>query len=386
MSAETLLVCNIGSSTLKIALYKMQRGTFRCVSSQKEEGEPANLVQWLQLKLESLDPVQAILHRIVHAGAVSEGAYLCDAACYQQISHWATLAPLHNPPALQAIEMIMACFPALSQYAVFDSGLYMQMPEVARCYAIPPNLLDAWPIQRYGFHGLAHRSMWRQLTTRLQQQRVITLQLGSGCSLTAWRQGFVVDTSMGFTPLEGVMMASRSGDIDAGLILHLLQHGYSLEQLQELLTKHSGLLGVSGVSGDMRILLASHSDDAQLAIELYVYRIKKQLGAYLAILGGVDVICFGGGIGENQPVVRQRILSGLQDLGIVVDDAKNEQLLYGAGEIHHAKSKVKIDVKLVDEAEEMVQQYLLTIAGMPQAVIANPIVPPIASPIQPTLF
>jgi acetate kinase len=364
----------------------MQRGTFRCVSSQKEEGEPANLVQWLQLKLESIDPVQAVLHRIVHAGAVSEGAYLCDESCYQQISHWATLAPLHNPSALQAIEMIMACFPGLSQYAVFDSGLYMQLPEVARVYPVPANLLDAWPIQRYGFHGLAHRSMWRQLTARLQQQRIITLQLGSGCSLTAWQQGQVVDTSMGFTPLEGVMMASRSGDIDAGLILHLLQNGYSVEQLQELLTKHSGLSGVSGLSADMRILLASNSDGAQLAIELYVYRIKKQLGAYMAVLGGVDVICFGGGIGENQPAIRQRILAGLQDFGIVVDDHKNEQLLYGAGDIHQAKSKVKLEVRLVDEAEEMVQQYLLTTAGLPQAVSPGPAIPVAPSPIQPTLF
>ncbi len=386
MSAETLLVCNIGSSTLKIALYKMQRGAFRCVSSQKEEGEPANLVQWLQLKLESLDPVHAILHRIVHAGAVSEGAYLCDEACYQQISHWAPLAPLHNPAALQAIEMIMACFSGLPQYAVFDSGLYMQLPEVARRYAIPSDLNSDWPIQRYGFHGLAHRSLWRQLTPKLQQQRLITLQLGSGCSLTAWREGQVIDTSMGFTPLEGVMMATRCGDIDAGLVLHLLQHGYSNEQLQEVLTKHSGLQGISGFSGDMRELLASNSDAAQLAIELYVYRIKKQLGAYMAILGGVDVICFGGGIGENQPTIRERVLSGLQDFGIVLDETKNNQLLYGAGDIHQAKSKVKLEVRLVDEAEEMVQQYLLTVAGLPQAFSPNLTQPETLVPIQPSLF
>lgn len=182
------------------------------------------------------------------------------------------------------------------------------------------------------------------------------------------------------------MMASRCGDIDAGLILHLLQQGYSSEQIQDLLVQQSGLKGVSGLSGDMRVLLASDSDAAQLAIAMYVYRIKKQLGAYMAILGGIDVICFGGGVGEGQPVIRQRILAGLEDFGILLDEPKNAQLLQGAGDIHLAKSKVKIAVRLVDEAEEMVQQYVLTEAEHPQTASLNPLQAPLEGAIQTSLF
>lgn len=364
MATSPVLVCNMGSSSLKVTLYGQQAGgTWLCLYVHKEEGNAETLVQWLQQQLPGWLPVSAVLHRIVHAGLVAETPLLCDEACLQQIRHWSQLAPLHNPPALQLIESLQIAAPDLKQYAIFDSGLYQQLPEVARHYAIPPLPAQRWPVQRYGFHGLAHRSMWRQLPAACQQSRIITLQLGSGCSLSAWRDGRVIDNSMGFTPLEGVMMASRCGDIDAGVLLHLQQQGYDHEQLQRLLTHQSGLLGVSALSGDMRVLLANSSPQAKLAVDLYIYKIKKQFGAYIAVLGGVDVICFGGGVGENQPYIRQQVLAGLEGLGIAVDEEMNNKLHGLAGDIQSVDSKAQVAVRLVDEAEEMLQQYQATICA-----------------------
>lgn len=190
MTTNPVLVCNMGSSSLKVTLYRLQAdGAWACSYVHKEEGPPDVLVAWLQQQLRHWMPVAAVLHRIVHAGPVAETPMRCDEACLQRIRHWAVLAPLHNPLALQLIECLKAAEPALKQYAVFDSGLYQHLPEVARQYAIPALTEQDWPIQRYGFHGLAHRSMWRQLPVSSQQSRIISLQLGSGCSLCAWRDG-----------------------------------------------------------------------------------------------------------------------------------------------------------------------------------------------------
>jgi acetate kinase len=252
-----------------------------------------------------------------------------DAAVEAGIQRLAPLAPLHNPPALA---WFRACKAAIGEHvpqvAVFDTAFFATLPAVARTYALPRDLDDGIPLRRFGFHGLAHQAMlrrWSELVPLASPTaRVISLQLGAGCSVTASLGGVPRDTSMGFSPLEGLMMATRCGDIDAGLLLHLQRTlAMTPDALEQLLNTRSGLLGVSGISADMRVLLDSAAPAAQLAVEMYCYRVRKYVGAYLAVLGGADAVLFGGGVGENAPAVRARILDGMQWAGIHLDAAAN---------------------------------------------------------------
>ena len=247
------------------------------------------------------------------------------------------------------------------QIAVFDTAFYSRLPEAAAAYALPGELCRTHGVRRYGFHGLAHSAMlkrWQQTMPALEGGgRLITIQLGAGCSMTAIKNGRAVDTSMGFTPLEGLVMATRSGDVDPGLIAYLMKAAaLSAEDIEGLLNNSSGLLGVSGTSGDMRVLLDSGEQGARLAVDLYCYRVRKYIGAYMAVLGGADAILFGGGVGENAPAVRERVLSGMQWCGIELDPALNADTIGKEGDISAASAMVRVRVIPVDEAAVLAQE------------------------------
>jgi len=242
------------------------------------------------------------------------------------------LAPLHNSPSLEAIQAAREVLgPSVPQLAIFDTAFHRLLPERASCYAIPYQMAAKHNIRRYGFHGLAHRYMTERyaamMATPLDEVKIITLQLGNGCSATAVAGGRSVDTSMGLTPLEGLMMGTRSGDVDPSLTIFLARwEGVTAEEVEYWLNTKSGLLGVSGRSRDMRELLKAECQGdvhAALAVEMFCYRVKKYIGSYLAALGGVSGIVFGGGIGENAPEVRARILDGMEWCGLKLDEKRN---------------------------------------------------------------
>jgi acetate kinase len=254
-----------------------------------------------------------------------------------------------------------------AQVAVFDTAFYATLPKVAATYALPRALAAKHGIKRYGFHGIAHQAMWRrwvELRPRARQGGcAISLQLGAGCSITAIRDGRAADTSMGFSPLEGLVMATRPGDVDPGALTFLARaEGLSLDRLERLLNEEAGLLGMSGTSGDMRTLLEADDEDARLAVDVYCYRTRKYIGAYLAALGGAEAILFGGGVGEHAPLVRAKILAGLGWLGIVLDPDANRAAVGTEMCISHRSSKVELWVIPVDEAAILAQAALTVMA------------------------
>jgi len=273
-------------------------------------------------------------HRVVHGGERFVRSVQIDDAVLAGIEETTELAPLHNPANLRGIMAVRAVLGAgVPQVAVFDTAFHHTLPDHAFLYAIPYSLYRRHRVRRYGFHGTSHRYVayrWRQLAGRPREgTRLVTLHLGNGCSACAIRDGDSVDTSMGFTPLEGLVMGTRSGDLDPAILDYVAaKEGLSLPEVESLLNKQSGLLGISGLTNDMRELLAEadeHDDRrARLAVEIFCYRARKYLGSYLAALGGADAIVFAGGIGENAPVVRAKILEGMAWAGIHVDPALNE--------------------------------------------------------------
>jgi acetate kinase len=358
LGSDSVLMCNAGSATLKLAASALD-GT--PLWERKLEGAPGTLESGLREHLgTSAAAPHAVLHRIVHAGAVQEVPSLLDQTLLARIAHWAPLAPLHNPLALRLVAAVRERWPEVPQYAVFDSGLYGQLSDVAALYALPAALSPRWPLRRYGFHGLAHRSQWRQVQPADGSpgpRRLITLQLGSGCSLTAWKDDQVVDTTMGFTPLEGLVMATRSGTVDPGIVLHLLQQeGMSAEQIRHCLSHDAGLAALAPGRGDMRALLASSLPAAEQALAHYCWSIRKAIGAAVAVLGGLDAVCIGGGVGENQARVRARILEELQVFGIVMDAQRNAQAS-GASRLQSPDSSVVIALTPVNEMDEMFRQF-----------------------------
>ncbi len=358
-----ILTINAGSSSLRLNLFE-QSGVerVRLAAAHYDDNEASRLSDFLA----SIDIIQIgrVVHRVVHGGAELTTPTLINARVEKEIERLIPLAPLHNPIALRWIRVCRELLgEEIPQVALFDSGFYQSLPDVARHYALPRQLSERYGIRRYGFHGLAHRAMWLrwcEIKPALTRGgRVISIQLGSGCSITAIRDGRVVDTSMGFSPLEGLVMATRSGDLDPGVVLFLQREaGLDVRAVEQLLSEESGLLGVSGCSGDMRELLASNSPDAQLAVDLYCYRIRKYIGAYLAVLGGVDGVLIGGGVGENSARVRAEIISEMAWLGITLQVSSNEQRGGGERCISLPESASEVWVIAVDEASVMVEEAL----------------------------
>ncbi|MCM8812610.1 MAG: acetate kinase [Candidatus Omnitrophica bacterium] len=266
--------------------------------------------------------IAAIGHRVVHGGEEFTVSVLIDAHVLQRIQYYAKLAPLHNPPAYNGIKAARKLFPGVPQVAVFDTAFHQGMPEEAFLYGLPYDLYRKYCIRRYGFHGTSHRyvaeAAAKALKKPLRSLKLITCHLGNGCSISAVKHGRSVDTSMGFTPLEGLMMGTRSGDVDPALISYLMEREKrSVQEVMEVLNRKSGLFGVSGISNDMRDLLARAEKGhkrARLAIDMFIYRVKKYIGAYLAVLNGVDAVVLTAGIGENTPLIKSRLQQELSNV------------------------------------------------------------------------
>ncbi len=300
--------------------------------------------------------VVAIGHRVVHGGdKYSEPALVTDQVI-ADIGRAADLAPLHNPYNLLGLEAARRAFPGVPQVAVFDTAFHATMPQVAHLYAIPYHLYHTQRIRRYGFHGTSHAYVRHHLGKVLGAKlpaRVISLHLGNGASACAIHHGKSVDTTMGLTPLEGLVMGTRSGDIDPAVIGHLVgREEMTVADALALLNQQSGLRGVSGLSGDMRDLLAAEKDGnarATIAIDLYCYRIRKAIGAFAAVMGGVDAIAFTAGVGENAPAIRKRALADLDYLDVALDAKRNTALTGGAEGTFHT-GRVALVVVHTDEA------------------------------------
>jgi len=278
------------------------------------------------------DEIGAVGHRVVHGGERFQSSVLIDEEVIEGIEANIALAPLHNPANLQGYQAAKAVLPDAPQVAVFDTAFHHTMPEAAYLYALPYSLYQRFGMRRFGFHGTSHRFVAGRLAALLGREkdpglRLITCHLGNGASACAVLGGKSVDTSMGFTPLEGLVMGTRCGDLDPAALLFIMgRDELGAAEASALMNKHSGLLGISGLSSDMRTLLEAEekgNERARLAIDIFCYRLRKYIGSYVAALGGVDAIAFAGGIGENSPAVRERTMRGLDALGLVIDPARN---------------------------------------------------------------
>lgn len=380
-----IAVLNAGSSSIKFALYatgmagpllfrgqveriglaahlKAMDATGRVVAERRwPEGQidhRAATDQILALGRELLSgrPVVAFGHRVVHGGTEFAAPTLIDADVTARLTELVRLAPLHQPHNLAPIEAIANSAPRLPQIACFDTAFHRSQPPVAQEFALPRELTVAG-VRRYGFHGLSYDyivTRLRETAPMLARSRLIIAHLGNGASLCAVEDGRSIASTMGFTAVDGLMMGTRSGALDPGVLLYLLQErGMDAEGIEDLLYRKSGLLGVSGISSDMRTLRASPAPEARQAIELFVYRIVREIGSLAAALGGVDAIVFSAGIGENDPATRAEVASGCRWLGLTLDPARNEA---GDTRISTDDSKVSAWIVPTDE-EHMIAHY-----------------------------
>jgi acetate kinase len=315
---RVLLVVNCGSATLKYQSYELTAERPSPIGGGVLETQ-REFAAGVRQALRSLPrPPDAIAHRVVHGGKRFTGSVLIDDEVLRHLRELEPLAPLHNGPALSGIEATLAL--GVPLVAAFDTAFHQTLPERAWRYAIPAEL----EVRRFGFHGWSHRSVtqrYAELTGSIEPT-IVTLHLGGGCSAAAIERGRSVDTSMGYSPLEGLVMGTRPGDLDPGVLTHLLQEGMSLERITRLLNRGSGLVALAGTA-DMRELLGRTDERAALAIELFCYRIRKYVGAYLAVLEGAEAIVFTGGIGENSPEIRRRVCEHLGWAGLTLDPGRN---------------------------------------------------------------
>lgn len=322
--------------------------------------------------IESLEEIAAVGHRVVHGGEKFNSSVLITQEVIDQMVECSDLAPLHNPANLKGIYTISKLLPNVPQVGVFDTAFHQTMPDYAYMYAIPYEMYKKYAIRRYGFHGTSHRYVSKRvcefLGVNLEEQRIITCHIGNGGSITAIKNGKSVDTSMGLTPVEGLMMGTRSGDVDAGMLTFLMEkEKLDAQGLSDLLNKKSGVLGIFGVSSDMRELEKAVSEGkdkrAILADNMYDYRIKKYVGAYAAALGGVDIIVFTGGVGENQFTCREGVCEGLEYMGVKLDKELNAKIRGTETVISTPDSKVKVVVVPTDEE--------MTIAMDTEEILSN---------------
>ena len=309
--------------------------------------------------ISNISEVDAVGHRVVHGGESFTGSVIISDEVMEQISDCIELAPLHNPHNICGIKACQNILPDKVQVGVFDTAFHQGMPEYSYLYALPYELYTRYSIRRYGFHGTSHRYVsdrFSEITGRpLENLKLITCHLGNGCSIAAVKEGISIDTSMGFTPVEGLMMGTRTGDLDPAALLFIMdREKLKTSQANTLINKESGLLGISGISNDLReIESAAQSGNtrADTALNMFCFRIKKYIGAYSAAMGGVDGVVFTGGIGENSASVRSRSLSGLEFLGIEIDQDENERK--DSGERSLSRSG-KVQVMIIPTNEELV--------------------------------
>ncbi len=316
--------------------------------------------------VKSLDKIDAVGHRVVHGGESFHASALIDDQVISKIKECVSLAPLHNPPNLKGINAITDLMPNTPQVAVFDTAFHQTMPKSAYMYAIPYSLYKKYGLRRYGFHGTSHQYISRRACEiadlNYTTQKIITCHLGNGGSITAIAHGKSVDTSMGLTPVEGMIMGTRSGDLDLGVLTYIMEkEELGVNEANTLINKHSGILGISGVSSDMREIEQAADDGndrAKLALAMYEYKIVKYIGSYAAAMDGVDVIVFAGGIGENSDRVRKAICTKLSYLGLDFDLEKNKGLRAKEEVISKPKSKVKVFVVPTNEELVIAQETM----------------------------
>ncbi len=300
--------------------------------------------------VKDLKEIEAVGHRVVHGGEKFKQSVLITDEVIKQIEIVSDLAPLHNPANLKGIYAISALLPQVPQVAVFDTAFHQTMPKHSYMYAIPYSLYNLYKIRRYGFHGTSHKYVSHKaaefLNVPYEKQKIISLHLGNGASAAAIKFGESVDTSMGMTPLEGLIMGTRSGDLDVGAFVYILRKEQITPQVGSiLLNKHSGVLGISGISPDMREIeqaAADGNERAKLALDMYAYRVKKYIGAYTAAMNGLDILIFTGGIGENSVLIRKMVCDELSYLGIKLDYDKNQQAIGKQAIISSDDSQVKV--------------------------------------------
>ncbi len=359
-NSKMILVINCGSSSLKYEVYEMPareslgkgvverigqdgggieqssyNGVFtkeRAISDHKEAFALMSeaLTDDRDGFLKDLNEIAGVGHRVVHGGEKYSESVLIDGEVISAIEENIELAPLHNPANLTGIREAMEALPERPQVAVFDTAFHQTLTPAAYLYGLPRELYEKHKIRRYGFHGTSHRFVAQEavkfMKRAIENTNVLSCHLGNGASITAIRNGISIDTSMGFTPLEGLMMGTRSGDIDPAIIFYLMERGYTAQQLNQMLNKESGLLGLSGISNDLRDLedaAEQGNRNAMDALEVYAYRIRKYIGSYVANMVKVDILVFTGGIGQYGTRMRERICNRLENIGIVVDYRKN---------------------------------------------------------------
>jgi len=350
------------AQSLRGEMLDYQTALMRCVQALKEAEALGDISQ-----------IEAVGHRVVHGGERYSASVMIDEEVEKVIQQCSELAPLHNPHNLRGYLVARKVFPQVPQVAVFDTAFHHTMPPKAYLYGLPYSYYRRYRIRRYGFHSTSHRYVafyCRQLLgKRKDEANLITAHLGNGCSITAIEKGQSVDTSMGFTPLEGLLMGTRCGDLDPSIILYLMSKDeLTIHDVSTLLNRFSGLYGISGDSNDMRELIdaaAKGDTQAETAIDSFCYRLRKYIGAYTAVLGHVDGLVFTGGIGENAPLVREKTCQGLAELGYEIDPARNQEAIGKSKEISAASSRVRIFVIPTNEELLIARDTFRVIKGLP---------------------
>lgn len=322
--------------------------------------------------ISELNEIDAVGHRVVHGGEMFNSSVFITEEVIQKMEECIELAPLHNPPNLKGISAISSLLPDVPQVGVFDTAFHQTMPKHAYMYALPQALYKKYGIRRYGFHGTSHRFVSERACEILDRdfntQKIISCHLGNGASVAAIQNGESVDTSMGFTPIEGLMMGTRCGDLDVGAVTFIMdKETIGTRSASTLFNKHSGMLGVTGISSDMREIedAAKNGDDnANLGLKMYSYRIKKYVGAYAAAMGGVDIIIFTGGIGENGDIVRSGVCEGLEFLGVDINESKNKGLRGEEKDISSSGSRARIMVVPTNEELVIAQDTKEIVEGL----------------------
>ncbi|WP_085537563.1 acetate/propionate family kinase [Massilibacteroides vaginae] len=383
-----ILVLNCGSSSVKYKLFDMKKHEVMAQGGVEKLGLPGSFLKFTTAEgkkvvlekelpehnaaiqfilsiltdekhgcIKSYDEIDAVGHRVVHgAEEFSSSMEITDDVIAKMVE-CIDLAPLHNPPNLKGIRAMNALIPGIRQVGVFDTAFHQTMPDYAYMYGLPYSLYKKYGIRRYGFHGTSHRYVSKRacevLGVPFEKQRIITAHIGNGGSITAIKDGKSIDTSMGLTPVEGLLMGTRCGDVDAGALSFIMdKEGLDAKGLSDLINKQSGVFGLSGISSDMREIEAAVAEGdkkAILALQVYNYRIKKYIGAYAAALGGVDIIVFTGGVGENQWATRREVCNDMEYMGIKFDEAKNDKMRGEEMVLSTPDSKVTVMVVPTDE-------------------------------------